>query len=181
MLKAIVLSHCLSNYRDLFNLCHLVCRCCSATHTFFLSCGEITMTLEDVANQLLLPILGDADLSNIELSVEEEAMEAKLRKGMNGNVKLLHWVGAFSKAFDVVRRAAFVVFWLCKFFFGSHPYYAVKLFYFCLAIKISAGLSLPSVLMFLGHLYVQLDILQSDERQVGSCHIVTTSAHSTIL
>ena len=35
--------------------------------------------------------------------------------------------------------------------------------------------------MFLGHLYVQLDILQSDERQVGSCHIVTTSAHSTIL
>ena len=35
--------------------------------------------------------------------------------------------------------------------------------------------------MFLGHLYVQLDILQSDERQAGSCHIVTTFAHSTIL
>ena len=35
--------------------------------------------------------------------------------------------------------------------------------------------------MFLGHLYVQLDILQSDESQAGSCHIVTSSIHSTIL
>ena len=35
--------------------------------------------------------------------------------------------------------------------------------------------------MFLGHLYVQLDILRSDENQAGSCHIVTSSIHSTIL
>ena len=35
--------------------------------------------------------------------------------------------------------------------------------------------------MFLGHLYVQLDILHSDEMQAGSCHIVTTFAYSTIL
>ena len=35
--------------------------------------------------------------------------------------------------------------------------------------------------MFLGHLYVQLDILRSDESQAGSCHIVTSSIHSTIL
>ena len=171
MLKAIVLSRCLSKYRDLFNLCHLVWWWCSTTYTFFLSCGEITVTLEDVANQLLLPILGDADLSSIELSVNEEVVEAELRKGMSGNAKLSHWVGAFSKASDVVRRAAFVAFWLCKFIFASHPYYAVKLFYFRLAIKIFAGLSLPLVPMFLGHLYVQLDILQSDERQAGSCHI----------
>ena len=154
MLKAIVLSRCLSNYRDLFNLYHLVRRWCSATHTFFLSCGEITMTLEDVANQLLLPILSDVNLSNIELSIKEEAVELELRKGMSGNVKSSHWVGAFSKASDVVRHAAFVAFWLCKFIFGSHPYYAVKLFYFQLAIKISAGVSLPLVPMFLGHLYV---------------------------
>ena len=129
MLKAIVLSRCLSNYKDLFNLYHLVHRWCSATHTFFLSYGEITLTLEDVANQLLLPILGDADLSNIELSVGEEAIETKLRKGMSGNAKLSHWV-------------------------GTHPYYVVKLLYFRLAIKISVGVSLPLVPMFLGHLYV---------------------------
>ena len=35
--------------------------------------------------------------------------------------------------------------------------------------------------MFLGHLYVQLDILQSDEKWAGSCHIITTFAYNTIL
>ena len=139
------------------------------------------MTLEDVANQLLLPLLGDVDLGALELSVEEKAMEAELRKGMSGNAKLSHWVRSFSEAFVVARRVTFVTFWPCKFIFGSHPHYAVKPLYFHLAINISAGVSLPLAPMFLGHLYVQLDILQSDEKQVGSCHIVTTSAHSTIL
>jgi len=55
VLKAVVLSHYLSNYRDLFNLRHLVRRWCTATYTFFLSYGKIILTLEDVANQLLLP------------------------------------------------------------------------------------------------------------------------------
>ena len=35
--------------------------------------------------------------------------------------------------------------------------------------------------MFLGHLYVQLDILWSNESQAGSYHIVTSFIHSTIL
>ena len=117
------------------------------------------MTLEDVANQLLLPILGDMDPSNIELSAKEEAMENELRKGMSGNVKLSHWVGAFFKASNVVCRVAFVVFWFCKFIFGSHPHYVVKPLYFCLAIKIFPEVSLPLAPMFLGYLYVQLDIL----------------------
>jgi len=79
------------------------------------------------------------------------------------------------------RRAAFVVFWLRKFVFRSHPHYTVKPLYFHLAIKISAEVSLPLPPMFLGHLYVQLDILRSDESQAGSCHIVTSSVHNTIL
>ena len=139
------------------------------------------MTLEDVANQLLLPILNDTDPNNIELSSEEEVVEAKLRKGISGNAKLSHWVVAFSKASTAVRRAAFVAFWLCKFIFGFHPHYTVKPLYFRLAIKIFTGVSLLLALMFLGHLYIQLDILQSDERQAGSCLIVTTFAHNTIL
>ena len=51
------------------------------------------MTLEDVANQLLLPILGDVDPSVMELFPGEEAVEAELKKGMSGNAKLSHWVG----------------------------------------------------------------------------------------
>ena len=110
VLKAIVSSRCLSNFRDLYNLRHLVRQWCTTTHTFFFSCGELTVTLEDVVNQLLLPILGDADPVALELSLEEEAIEAKLRKRMAGNAKLSYWVSSSSKFFVVARRAAFIAF-----------------------------------------------------------------------
>ena len=181
VLKAIVSSRCLSNYRDLFNLHHLVDRWCTATHTFFISYGEITMTLEDVVNQLLFPILGDIDPGTLELSSEEEAVEAELRKGMSSNAKLSHWVGSFSKASIAAHCVALVTVWLCEFIFVSHSHYAMKPLYFWLVIKISTGVSLPLAPMFLEHLYVQLDILRSDKHQAGSCHIVTTFIHSTIL
>ena len=181
VLKAIVSSRCLINFRDLYNLRHLVRRWCTTTHTFFFSCGELTVTLEDVAYQLLLPILGDVDPATLELSSEEEAIEAELKKRMTGNAKLSYWVSSSSKFSVSARHAAFVAFWLCKFVFGSHPHYAIKPLYFRLAIKIAAGVSLPLASMFLGHLYVQLDILRSDENQVGSCHIDTSFVHSTIL
>ena len=50
VLKAIILSHCLFHYRDLYNLYHLVHRWCTTTYTFLFSCSELTVTLEDVAN-----------------------------------------------------------------------------------------------------------------------------------
>lgn len=153
-MKAIVSFRCMSNYRDLFNLRHLVHHWCSSTRTFFLSCNEITMTLEDVTNRLLLPILGDTDLCGIHLSAEKKSVEAELKKGHDRNMKLSYWVRAFSKASTTAHRAAFVTFWLCKFIFDSHPHYAVKPIYFQLAIKISAEMSLPLAPMFLGHLYV---------------------------
>ena len=90
-------------------------------------------------------------------------METELKKRMSGNAKLSYWVSYSSKFSVSTHRAAFVVFWLCKFVFGSHTYYAVKPLYFHLAIKIAAGVSLPLAPMFLGHLYVQLDILWSEE------------------
>ena len=129
-----------------------------------------------MANQLLLPILGDADPATLEFSPVEEAIEAELKKRMTGNAKLSYWVSSSSKFSVTARRTAFVAFWLCKFIFGSHPHYAIKPLYFRSAIKISVGAP-----MFLGHLYVQLDILQSDESQAGSCHIITSSIHCTIL
>ena len=181
VLKAIVSSRCLSNFQDLYNLRHLVRWWCTTTHTFFFLRGELTVTLEDVANQLLLPILGDVDLATLEFSLEEEAIEDELRKRMGGNAKLSYWVSSSSKFSIATCYTAFVAFWLCKFVFGSHPHYAIKPLYFRLAIKISAGVSLLLAPMFLGHLYVQLDILRSDESQARSCHIVTSSVHYTIL
>ena len=88
VLKAIVSSRCLSNFRDLYNFHHLVQRWCTTTHTFFFSCGELTVTLENVANQLFLPILGDINLATLEFSPEEEAIEAELKKRMTRNAKL---------------------------------------------------------------------------------------------
>ena len=85
VLKAIVSSRCLSNFRDLYNLRHLVRWWCTTTHTFFFSCGELTVTLEDMANQLLLPILSNADPATLEFSLEEEAIETELKKRMAGN------------------------------------------------------------------------------------------------
>ena len=41
-----------------------------------------------MANQLLLPILGDVDPATIELSSKEEAIEVELKKRMTGNAKL---------------------------------------------------------------------------------------------
>lgn len=40
------------------------------------------MTLEDMANQLLLTILGDTNPDDIKLFSEEEALEAELRRGL---------------------------------------------------------------------------------------------------
>ena len=50
------------------------------------------------------------DPNDIELSAKEKAVEAELKKGMSENTKLSHWVGAFSKAFIVVRCDAFIAF-----------------------------------------------------------------------
>ena len=88
VLKAIVSSRYLSNFRDLFNLRHLVHWWYTTTYTFFFSYSKVTVILEDMANQLLLPILGDVDPATLELSPEEEAVEAELKKKMSGNAKL---------------------------------------------------------------------------------------------
>ena len=92
------------------------------------------MTLEDVAKQLLFSILGDVDPGTLELSLEEEVVEAELKKRMSGNAKLSYWVGSSSKISIAAPYVAFVTFWLCKFIFGSHPHYAVKPLYFRLEI-----------------------------------------------
>ena len=68
------------------------------------------MTLENVANQLVLPILGNIDLATLELSLEEEAVEVELKKRISENAKLSYWVSSSSKFSMSARRATFVVF-----------------------------------------------------------------------
>ena len=79
------------------HLRHLVRLWCTTTHTFFFSYGELIVTLKDVANQLLLPILNDTNPAVPELSPEEKAIEAELKKRMTRNAKLSYWVSSSSK------------------------------------------------------------------------------------
>uniref|UniRef100_A0A2N9FCT9 Aminotransferase-like plant mobile domain-containing protein n=1 Tax=Fagus sylvatica TaxID=28930 RepID=A0A2N9FCT9_FAGSY len=76
VLRSILISRCSNMYRDTEALRQLVRRWCPSTHTFFFAHGELTVTLEDVENHWLLPILGDQDPADFVLSPEEAAFVA---------------------------------------------------------------------------------------------------------
>ena len=177
-------------YQDMESLRQLVRRWCPSTHTFFFAHGELTVTLEDVENHWRLPILGDCDPSEVELSPAEIKAEAVLldyvgKKNVSlgtNAVRLTTWPRAFFGEKDhILRRAAFVTYWLSKCVFGEYPSYAVKPLYFRLAVKISAGTSFPLASMFLGHFYTQLDLLHADEIAGESCHTMATFFNSSVL
>jgi hypothetical protein len=161
-------------------------RWCPATHTFFLAWGEFTVTIEYVANLLMLPILGDIDPTRLRLTAVESVIEEELIEGFGGKgasfggrlAKHSTWVTTFrrrsNKSEKHTRHAAFVAFWLTKFVFCEHPHYAMQPSVFRLAIKISSGNCFPLAPMFLGHLYTHLDLLHADEL-VGASYCVVAS------
>ncbi len=178
--EAILLSWSCNMYRDTEMLRQILRRWCVSTHTFFFSWGEFTITLEDVENHWMLLVLGDMDPSAIEMSEEETIVEQALMA--RSNTRINAWSLYFAKGTDhAIRRAAFVAYWLCKCIFGDAPYYSMKPLYFRLAVKISLGHRFPLAAMFLGHLYLQLDSICSDEVYGGSCHFITTCFNSSAL
>uniref|UniRef100_A0A2N9GJL1 Aminotransferase-like plant mobile domain-containing protein n=1 Tax=Fagus sylvatica TaxID=28930 RepID=A0A2N9GJL1_FAGSY len=86
--SAVLLSRGSDMYRDIQGLRQLVRRWNPATHTFFLAWGEVTITLEDIERILLLPCLGDNDLTAINLTVEETRWEDAFYLGFGGRIKL---------------------------------------------------------------------------------------------
>ena len=66
---------------------------------------------------MLLPILGDTDPATLELSSEEEAIEAELRRRMAENAKLSYWVSSSSKFSATVARLL-LLFGLVSLFLG---------------------------------------------------------------
>jgi hypothetical protein len=178
--EAILLSRSCNMYRDTEMLRQILRRWCASTHTFFFSWGEFTITLEDVENHWLLPVLGDMDPFAIEMSEEETLVEQALMA--RSSTRINAWSLYFAKGTDpAVRRAAFVTYWLCKCVFGDAPYYSMKPLYFRLAIKISFGHRFPLATMFLGYLYLQLDSICLDEICDGFCHFITTCFNTSAL
>jgi hypothetical protein len=190
VLCSILISRCSNMFRDTEALRQLVRRWCPSTHTFFFAHGEMTVTLKDIENQWLLPILGDQDPAEIALSPEESKVEAVLadyigRKNValgTQAARFNSWMEHFLRIEDPsIRRAAFVSYWLSKCVFGEHPAYSIKPLYFCLAVKIAAGVRFPLAPLLLGQLYTQLDLLHAEELAGASCHIVTAAFNSSIV
>jgi hypothetical protein len=189
-LRSILISRCSNMYRDTEALRQLVRRWCSSTHTFFFAHGELTVTLEDVENHWLLPILGDQGPADLVLSPEKLEIESALadyigRKNIalgTQAARFKPWMEHFNRETDpLIRRAAFVAYWLSKCVFGEHPAYSIKPLYFPLAVKIAAGVCFPLAPLLLGQLYTQLDLLHAEELAGASCHIVTTAFNSSIV
>ena len=177
-------------YHDTEALRQLVRRWCPSTHTFFFAHGEMTVTLEDVENHWLLPILGDQDPTELKLSPEELKIEAALadyigRKNValgTQAARFNSWMEHFNRFEDPsIRRATFVAYWLSKCIFCEHPAYSIKPLYFPLAVKIAAGVCFPLAPLLLGQLYTQLDLLHAEELVGASCHIITTALNSSVV
>uniref|UniRef100_A0A2N9FZU3 Aminotransferase-like plant mobile domain-containing protein n=1 Tax=Fagus sylvatica TaxID=28930 RepID=A0A2N9FZU3_FAGSY len=177
---SILISRSCNMFRDTESHRELLRRWCPSTHTFFFSWGELTPTLEDVANHWMLPILGEHSFSDIKLSAEEEEVAAALRK--RASTRLSGWPAHFSQLDGAaVRRAAFVLYWLCKCTFGNFPCYSINAAFIPLAIRISAGHCFPLGPLFLGHLYSQLDLLHDCEIQGDSCYILSAVFNTSVL
>uniref|UniRef100_A0A2N9EVM8 Aminotransferase-like plant mobile domain-containing protein n=1 Tax=Fagus sylvatica TaxID=28930 RepID=A0A2N9EVM8_FAGSY len=155
---AILISRSCNMFRDTEALRELLRRWCPSTHTFFFSWGELTPTLEDVANHWMLPILGEYSFSNIKLSAAEEEIAAVLKKYSSTRLSGL----AFN--FHQLQE-------------GSNPPCCLHLI---LAV-ISVGHCFPLAPLFLGHLYSQLNLLHDCEIAGDSCFILSTVFNTSAL
>ena len=89
ILKAMAISRNLKGFRDAKGLRHLVNRWCPSLHTFFSFVVELTITLEDVVNNLLLPVLGDESPFDINLFDEDLQIEDQLFSHFGGHTASL--------------------------------------------------------------------------------------------
>ena len=190
ILKAVGISRNLEGFEDAKGLRHLVRHWCLALHTFLFSFGELTITLEDVVNNFLFPVLEDKNPFNINLFNEDLKVEEKLFTHFGGCTtsfcgklaKIGRWVMSLSREKDKeVRRAGFLTFWFSKFLFSKFPRYGIKSALFPLVISLARGAQYPLAPMFLGHVYSQLDQLHRDEAEGDSCYTITFSLHCAIL
>uniref|UniRef100_A0A2N9G1S4 Aminotransferase-like plant mobile domain-containing protein n=1 Tax=Fagus sylvatica TaxID=28930 RepID=A0A2N9G1S4_FAGSY len=111
-----------------------------------------------------------SDPAEIALSPEESKIEAVLadyigRKNValgTQAARFNSWMEHFLRIEDpLIRRAAFVSYWLSKCVFGEHPAYSIKPLYFCLAVKIAAGGDVPAVFRWVGNKFYDHSLIPS--------------------
>lgn len=187
---SVLVSHGLNMKKDIAGLRHLVRRWNSATHTFFFACGKATVTLEDVEKILLLPLVGCRRPWPI-MSVEgSEGIIGQLYTGYGGcdappcnkHSRFAAWVRHFEN-FDgtLVRRAAFVVYWLSRYVLTEFPFDHAKAYLFPLAVLLACGESLAVGVMCLSNLYNHLDALHISEMEGSPYYAVVTHLNLALL
>ena len=119
ILKVVAISRNLEGFKDAKGLRHLVRHWCLALHAFLFSFGKLIVTLEDVVNNFLLPVLRDENPFDINLSDEDLKVEEKLFTHFGGRItspggkpaRMGRWVMSLSREKDKeVRRAGFLAF-----------------------------------------------------------------------
>ena len=156
--------------------------------------GELTITLEDVVNNFFIPVFGNENPFDINLSSKDLKIEDKLFSHFGGCTassggklaRMGKWVMSLSQEKDkAIRQAEFLTLWLSKFLFSKFLGYGIKSIFFPLAIRLARGAQYlyppPPPLMFLGHVYSQLDLFHGDEVEGNSCYTITLSLHCAIL
>jgi len=148
ILKSVVISRNLKGFRDAKSLRHLVRHWCPFLHTFFFSVSELTITLEDVVNNFLLPMFGDKNPFDISLSSKDLKVEDKLfghfgkrtASSRRKPARMRKWVRNLSREKNkAVRQAGFLALGLNKFLFSEFLEYEIKSIFFPLAIRLSQG------------------------------------------
>ena len=105
ILKSMVITRNLEGFRDAKGLRHLVRHWSPFLHTFFVFVGKLTITLEDVVNNFLLPVFVDESPFDIQLSTEDLAVEKQLFEHFGGHTtspggkpaRMGKWVVTLSK------------------------------------------------------------------------------------
>uniref|UniRef100_A0A2N9FU85 Aminotransferase-like plant mobile domain-containing protein n=1 Tax=Fagus sylvatica TaxID=28930 RepID=A0A2N9FU85_FAGSY len=161
VLRSILISRGSNMYRDTEALRQLVRRWCPSTHTFFFAHGEMTVTLEDVENHWLLPILGDQGPSRSDTF--------PLR---SWRLNLLWQIILDERTFALGTQAARFKPWMEHFNRETKPFDSEGLLF---------GFVFPLPPLLLGQIYTQLDLLHAEELAGASCHIVSTAFNSSIV
>ncbi|KAK9912142.1 hypothetical protein M0R45_036015 [Rubus argutus] len=170
---------------------HIIRQWSNKTHTFVCLWEEFTPTLEDVANIIGLPIVGNTDPSKIQLSMQD-VEKLFILKGAKDRfapwIKYFWWSiiedgdnGTFKKGLGYnsgCRLEALLSLWLSKFVFSDGKD-SIQKRVFPLALLISKGEILPLASMFLGHLYQLLDLIVMEEKEGASSKVVESCVSTT--
>ena len=129
ILKLVAISRNLEGFRDAKGLRHLVHHWSPSLHTFFFSVSELTITLEDVVNDFLLPVSGNENPFDISFSSEDLKVKDQLFSLFGGHTtssrgklaRMGKWVATLPQEKDKLVRRAFLTLWLSKFLFSEFP------------------------------------------------------------